>query len=141
MLKLEASCREDISRHGEKTYPHECCGALLGIDLPNGNRHITEVLAIENEVQENTRRRYLVAPKAMLRIEKEARARNLEVLGIYHSHPDHPSRPSEFDREHAWPFWSYVIVSVRKGQSELLQSWRLLEDRSSFEEERLIVED
>ncbi len=134
-MHLPKSARDAITEHAERTYPEECCGALLGRDREDGVREIVEILTVENTKDENRARRYLIEPQALLAAEKTARQKKLDVVGIYHSHPDHPSRPSDFDRDHAMPFWSYIIVSCQKGKVTALQSWLLREDRSQFDEE------
>ena len=94
------------------------------------------LVGAENEREdENRHNRYLIPPEVILRTEREARADGLDVVGYYHSHPDHPSRPSDFDRDHAWPGYSYLIVSVREGRARDERSWRLSDDRSRFDEE------
>jgi proteasome lid subunit RPN8/RPN11 len=137
-LRLPQHLRDDIQAHGESAYPEECCGAMLGRDDADGTREVVEILRIGNTKDENRTRRYLIDPKDLLAAEKTARQKKLDVVGIYHSHPDHPSRPSEFDREHAMPFWSYVIVSVEKGKAKLLTSWQLSEDRAMFNPEEVV---
>lgn len=137
-LKLPESCRKQIEKHAERTFPEECCGAMLGHDRDDGVREIVEILEIDNTKDENRRRRFLIDPKEVLHAEKRARDQGMDVLGIYHSHPDHPSQPSEFDRDHAMPFWSYVIISCIKGKADTLQSWQLREDRTQFDEEELV---
>jgi proteasome lid subunit RPN8/RPN11 len=134
MIVLPEQCRRAIEEHAEQTYPQECCGALLGQES-EGRRLVSSVLPIDNVVDENAARRYLINPEGLLKAEKTARQQGVDVIGIYHSHPDHPSQASEFDREHAWPNWSYVILSVREGVARQLQSWRLRDDRSQFDEE------
>ncbi len=137
-LHLPESLRSAIASHASGTYPEECCGALLGKDHDDNRREVEDILRVDNTKDTNRARRYLIDPKALLAAERTARERGLDVVGIYHSHPDHPSRPSEFDREHAMPFWSYVIVSCMEGKVAALQSWQLAEDRSAFFEEELI---
>lgn len=139
-LLLPDNCKKAIERHSERTFPEECCGAMLGHDRDDGIREIVEILEIDNTKDENRERRFLIDPREVLSAEKAARAKGLDVLGIYHSHPNHPSRPSEFDREHAMPFWSYVIVSCMNGVADTLQSWQLREDRSQFDEEELVTD-
>jgi proteasome lid subunit RPN8/RPN11 len=90
-----------------------------------------------NTTEEGPRRRFLVQPQDYRDAEKQARALGADLLGFYHSHPDHPARPSQYDLDHAWPFFSYVIVAVRAGQPEAMTSWRLRDDRSAFDEEEL----
>lgn len=137
MLNLSKSCRESIRAHGEDAFPEECCGAMLGRDREDGTREIVDVIAAPNTVTAQRRRRYLLDPEVLLAAERTAHRRGLDLLGIYHSHPDHPSTPSETDKQHAWPFWSYVILSVRDGRDAGLQSWRLRDDRSRFDEEEI----
>lgn len=132
-----------VERHAAATYPEECCGVLVGRLLSGGDGTETlveRVLPVDNERPESRVNRYLIHPETVLAAEKEARRLGLDVVGYYHSHPDHPSRPSEFDREHAWPGLSYVIVSVMGGEVAGTQSWRLDDDRSQFEEEELSQE-
>jgi proteasome lid subunit RPN8/RPN11 len=127
---------EAIGRHGEASYPEECCGFLLG--RSGGEETLVErLIPVENERQDSRHNRFLIHPETVLAAHKEARARGLDVVGYYHSHPDHPARPSEFDREHAWPGLSYVIVSVEGGRVAEARSWRLSDDRERFEEEAI----
>jgi proteasome lid subunit RPN8/RPN11 len=130
-----------IRRHGAETYPHECCGALLGREAGNGNegREILAVLALANQREDSPRNRFSVAPRDVIDADKAAQANGLEVVGWYHSHPDHPARPSEYDREHAWPWYSYVILKVEKGEAREMTSWRLREDRKEYDEEKIEV--
>lgn len=131
-LAVQESAVETIRAHGRETYPHECCGALLGRDGV-----VTEAFGLANTTEEGPRRRFLVQPDDYRLAEHRAAARGLDLLGFYHSHPDHPSRPSQYDLDHAWPFFSYVIISVREGEPKEIQSWRLRDDRSAFDEEAL----
>ena len=98
-----------------------------------------EFMPLEDPGRESERNRYLIDPREQLRVEKDARTLGLTVLGYYHSHPDHPPRPSEYDREHAWPWYSYLIVAVEKGVPGDSRSWVLSEDRSVFQLEQLEV--
>jgi proteasome lid subunit RPN8/RPN11 len=139
MLKLTAEVAERIRAHGAQSYPYECCGALLGSDGPEG-RDAWDLVALENFRQDSPRNRFLVRPEDVLRVEKAARERRLDLIGWYHSHPDAPARPSEFDREHAWPWYSYVIVSVEAAQPRQMSSWRLTDDRRRFESEEIVAQ-
>lgn len=118
-----------IRRHGEETFPHECCGALIGA----GDR-VTTAVALPNTTEEGPRRRFLVRPADYRMAEQRASEIGGELLGFYHSHPDHPARPSQFDLDHAWPNFAYVIVSVMSGAARDMTVWFLKEDRSSFDE-------
>ena len=119
-----------IRAHGRNAFPHECCGALLGLD-----EVVHEAFALPNTTEEGPRRRFLVRPGDYSSAEKRARETGLELLGFYHSHPDHPAQPSQYDLDHAWPSLSYVIVSVMDGEDKDLTSWRLKDDRSAFDAE------
>ena len=129
---LGASVDEAIRRHGEETFPHECCGALVG----RGGR-VTATVPLPNTTEEGPRRRFLVRPSDYRLAEGRASELRGELLGFYHSHPDHPARPSQYDLDHAWPTFAYVIVAVAAGQSGDMTVWWLKDDRSSFEEGEL----
>jgi proteasome lid subunit RPN8/RPN11 len=134
VLKLGPAPAAAIRRHGEETYPHECCGFLLGRSGAGG-REVARLLRADNERGDSPRNRYFISPEAYLAAELEAEKEGREILGVYHSHPDHEARPSEFDRTHAFPGLSYVIVSVREGKAEEVRSWVLAADRSRFDPE------
>lgn len=131
-IRLTSGVDSAIRAHGRETFPHECCGAMLGSDGV-----VREAFALPNTTEEGPRRRFLVRPDDYRVAEKRAREAGLDLLGFYHSHPDHPAKPSQYDLDHAWPFFSYIIVSVRAGKPEAMTSWRLREDRSAFDPERL----
>ncbi|MCY3845978.1 MAG: M67 family metallopeptidase [Acidobacteria bacterium] len=134
MLTLTAGADRGIRRHGRETYPYECCGALIG----SGER-VVEALALPNAAEKEARRRFRVRPTDYLAAERRASELGAGLLGFYHSHPDHPARPSRYDLEHAWPGFAYVIVAVDRGEPAALTSWRLREDRSAFDEEAVTV--
>lgn len=127
---------QTIERHAAVSYPEECCGVLIGRSN-GGSTFVERILSVGNEREDSRHNRFLISPDTILAAHREARALDLEVLGYYHSHPDHPARPSEFDREHAWPGLSYLIVSVQKGKVAEARSWRLSDDRERFEEEAI----
>jgi proteasome lid subunit RPN8/RPN11 len=129
---LNAQVDAAIRAHGAETYPNECCGALIGRDGV-----VTETLALPNTTEEGPRRRFKVRPQDYRAAEGRAAQVGGELLGFYHSHPDHPAKPSQTDLDYAWPFFSYVIVSVREGVSGDMTSWRLRGDRSAFDQEDL----
>jgi proteasome lid subunit RPN8/RPN11 len=131
-LELDPQASDAIRRHGAETYPHECCGALIGRD-----GRVTEAFSLPNTTDEGPRRRFLVRPPDYRAAERRAAELGADLLGFYHSHPDHPARPSQYDLDHAWPSLSYVIVSVTAGQPGDVMSWRLRDDRSGFDEESL----
>lgn len=132
-LRLDPGALARLRLHGEESYPHECCGALLGAEAG----HVVSALPLDNASERERRRRFLVSPDAYRQAEAEADRTGRRLLGFYHSHPDHPAEPSAFDLEHAWPNLSYVIVSVLSGRAERARSWRLRPDRSRFDEEVL----
>ena len=128
-LTLTPDVEQAIRRHGESTYPHECCGALVGRD-----GRVVETVALPNTTEEGPRRRFLVRPSDYREAERRSAELGGELLGFYHSHPDHPARPSQYDLDHAWPTFAYVIVAVANGTSHDMTVWYLRDDRSSFEE-------
>ena len=128
-LVITAEVDEAIRRHGQETYPHECCGALVGTE-----RGVNAVVPLPNTTEEGPRRRFLVRPSDYRQAETRARELGGELVGFYHSHPDHPARPSQYDLDHAWPNFAYVIVAVAAGRAGDMTVWWLKEDRSTFEE-------
>jgi proteasome lid subunit RPN8/RPN11 len=128
-LPISPAVDAAIRRHGEETYPHECCGALLGSDGA-----VTTVLALPNTTEEGPRRRFMVRPADYRAAERRATELGAELIGFYHSHPDHPARPSQYDLDHAWPTFAYIIVAVAEGTAKEMTVWYLQEDRSRFEE-------
>jgi proteasome lid subunit RPN8/RPN11 len=151
-LKLTQPHIESIRAHGVRDYPNECCGILLGhadgtqkevrqvVPLKNlraDPEHAQKLVPLMEPGRESERNRYLIDPSDQIKVEKEARGRGLEVVGYYHSHPDHPARPSDYDREHAWPWYSYVILAVERGNSKDLTCWVLSDDRSQFNPEQI----
>jgi proteasome lid subunit RPN8/RPN11 len=148
-LRIDNVIDREIRRHGEETYPHECCGALVGT-----SGHATATVALPNTTEEGPRRRFLVRPSDYRMAEQRAQELGGELLGFYHSHPDHPARPSQYDLDHAWPTFAYIIVSVvgdgplagsaglprRSGEAAKagdMTVWFLKEDRSTFEDGEL----
>ena len=132
VLALAAAVNAAIRSHAGETYPYECCGALIGRD-----GRVTETFALPNTTEEGPRRRFLIRPDDYREAERRAAAAGADLVGFYHSHPDHPAEPSQYDLDHAWPFFSYVIVSVRSGVAGDMTSWRLRDDRSAFDLETL----
>jgi proteasome lid subunit RPN8/RPN11 len=138
MIKLNAELDGRIRKEGEGAYPNECCGFLLGRIEKDGSRIAETVIPIKNAREEGEQyHRFKIEPEDFMRAEKEALRQKRDVLGFYHSHPDHQAKPSEYDREHALPFYSYIIVSVIQGKAADLKSWELLPDRSAFKEEEM----
>ena len=140
MIQLTEKHRNEIAVHGERDYPYECCGLLLGSLAGNGAKLVVETYAISNAREEGAKRnRFLIRPEELMRGERYAITRNLEVVGFYHSHPDHPAVPSPYDLEHAWPVYSYIVVSIKAAEAQDLRSWEMQTDRSRFEEEEIHV--
>ena len=136
VLKIGEELAGKIRAHGVQTYPHECCGAILGRES-EGAREVLGLMPLANRRDDSPRNRFEVTPDDVRLAEKSARDQKLELIGWYHSHPDAPARPSEFDREHAWPWYSYIIVSVQSGQPRDMNSWRLRDDRSAYDSEAI----
>ncbi len=127
-----------IHAHGEEAYPEEGAGFMLGSD--GEDRAVTAIFPLTNTREEAARKnRYLFSPEDYMKAEVEADRLGLSLIGVFHSHPDHPNQPSEFDREWAQPYFSYVITSIRSGKALESRSWRLVEDRSEFREEKITL--
>jgi proteasome lid subunit RPN8/RPN11 len=140
MVRISQSVISQIEKHGERTYPEECCGIMLGLNDGN-NQIVGEIVEFENEQDENRRRRFFVTPKQYMEAERIATEKKLELLGFYHSHPDHPAAPSEFDRDHALPWFTYVIVSIMNREAKDITAWLLNETRERFDKKELFVEE
>ena len=138
-LCISQELADRIGKHGAETYPHECCGALLGSDASDEVREVRELFPLVNRRDDSPRNRFAVTAEDVRDAEKAGRAAGLDVVGWYHSHPDHPARPSEFDREHAWPWYSYIIVRVQNGAPKDMTSWRLNDDRAAYSAEEIEV--
>ena len=137
--KLSPEIAAQIRSHGAETYPHECCGALLGREVADDLRQIVALFPLVNRRDDSPRNRFSVTSDDVRDAEKAARQQGVDVLGWYHSHPDHPAKPSQYDQDHAWPWYSYVIVSVANGEPQNMTSWRLADDRSQFTPEDLEI--
>jgi proteasome lid subunit RPN8/RPN11 len=137
--RLSSEIVGQIRGHGAETYPHECCGALLGREVAEDLREIVALFPLVNRRDDSPRNRFSVTSEDVRDAEKAARQQGLDVLGWYHSHPDHPAAPSQYDQDHAWPWYSYIIVSVANGEPQHMTSWRLADDRSRFTTEDLEI--
>ena len=153
-LWISGHLAEKIRAHGAETYPHECCGALLGRDgddvdaganeqppsaIPKAGREVLGLYPLVNRREDSPRNRFSVTAEDVLEADRAAQKQGLEVIGWYHSHPDHPARPSQYDRDHAWPWYSYIIVSVQNGAPQDMTSWRLNDDRAEFSPEGIEI--
>jgi proteasome lid subunit RPN8/RPN11 len=138
MIHFDATHLDEISAHGEREYPHECCGLLVGNFAENGAKVVAEIYPISNAREiEAKHNRFLIRPEELMRGERYAADKGLDVVGFYHSHPDHPAVPSQYDLEHAWPMYSYIVVTIGGGRAGDLRSWQLQPDRAAFNEEEL----
>lgn len=138
-LKIKRKHLERIKAHGEGSFPDECCGFLLGRQ-EKGHKEIVSLFPARNAREDQERyHRFLITPQDYLLSERRARARGLEVIGFYHSHPNAAARPSGYDLEHAWPWYSYIIVSVKENQADDVTSWTLQDDRARFNREELVI--
>lgn len=138
MIELTEQHGSEIRSHGERDYPFECCGLMLGRFESDGRKVVAETYAISNAREEEAKRnRFLIRPEELLRGEKYAREKELDVVGFYHSHPDDRAVPSQYDLEHAWPTYSYIVVSVEQRRAGDLRSWEMESDRSRFNEEEI----
>jgi proteasome lid subunit RPN8/RPN11 len=141
MLFLPPECESTIRSDGQKAYPNECCGVLMGLIEESGVKRVKQTQAIHNAQEDSEQyHRFLITPEDMLSAEQTARKLGLDVIGFYHSHPDCPAAPSDYDRDHALPFYSYIIVSVEKGAAKELASWELATDRTVFLPEKISEE-
>ena len=137
MITIANEQLNEIREHGVRDHPYECCGLLLGRFAAEG-KVVTETYPISNAREESAKRnRFLITPEELMRGERYARDRDLEVVGFYHSHPDCPAVPSQYDLEHAWPTYSYIIVSTTETEAKDLFSWEQEPDRSRFNQEEI----
>jgi proteasome lid subunit RPN8/RPN11 len=140
MIQLSTEHRKEIAAHGERDYPYECCGLLLGSFAGGGLKAIAEIYPISNAREEQAKRnRFLIRPEELIRGERYAGTKGLDVIGFYHSHPDEPAVPSQYDLDHAWPLYSYIVISVVAGGAQDLRSWEMEPDRSRFVEEEVCL--
>jgi len=142
ILELSEMQAKQIRDEGVAAYPNECCGIIFGRDTITAGvtRRVVESLEqVQNEFESGEQyHRFLITPAALMKAEKACTG-GLMVLGFYHSHPDHPARPSEYDREHGWPFYSYVIVAIAKREPKLMTCWVLDEQTEQFKEQTISI--
>ncbi|HKV33083.1 MAG TPA: M67 family metallopeptidase [Pyrinomonadaceae bacterium] len=137
MITIAEKQLTEVREHGIRDYPYECCGLLLG-HFEADRKLVTETYPISNAREESAKRnRFLIAPEELMKGERYARQHDLEVVGFYHSHPDSPAVPSQYDLEHAWPTYSYIIVSTSADRADDLFSWEQEPDRSRFNQEEI----
>lgn len=138
MLNIESTPLEEMIKDAVKTFPDECCGFLFGKE-ENENRTVIKIQVVDNAKEGDKRRRFVISPKDYLKAEQFAELNNLQLIGVYHSHPNHPAIPSEHDRVAAQPFFSYIILSVINNEFDHIRSWQLNAE-SQFEEEKIFVQ-
>jgi proteasome lid subunit RPN8/RPN11 len=136
MIQIDKSVTEQMFKHAHQSYPEECCGFLFGMEDKKGNREISEIMVVDNIKDENRNKRFEIDPLDYMRAEKRADELNLNLLSIYHTHPNHPAKPSEHDRVQAIPYFSYIIISVSENRIENTTSWQLNE-QEEFDEEKI----
>lgn len=133
MISISKSDLKKIFKHGEETYNEECCGLLIGTE-----NKVLEVRRMRNTNSGTRSRRYNIDPLELMKVENEVDERGLEIIGIYHSHPDHPARPSQFDLDHSFPNLSYMVLAVESGEASEITSWRRVDgDQREFAQEKI----
>ena len=137
MLCIDDSKFRDIENQAKKSYPNECCGLLIGMNT--SEKKVVEVRPAQNWNTERSHDRYVIERKEFEKIDKEAVKKGFQIIGVYHSHPDHPAIPSAYDTEHACSWFSYIIVAVEKGETTDIKSWIFNEEKKQFEEEKISV--
>ena len=139
MISMPADAVSAMASEGERAYPNECCGILLGVDGGDRGRGVTRIFPARNAREtEERHHRFEISPEDYMAAEAEAARMELDIIGFYHSHPGHDAVPSDYDREHAMPWYSYVIVAVKHGLSDDIKSWTLIPDRSGFAAEQIV---
>jgi proteasome lid subunit RPN8/RPN11 len=144
MLRIHYSEYEALRAHGEETYPDECCGALLGKNVASEGNHVHQIVRAGNTRTDSPHNRYNIAPQELVKIQRQARGLGLDIVGFYHSHPDHPAEwsPTDFAEAH-WLGCSYIITSVEQGKAALTNSFLLSgtgEDNKKFEDEAIQID-
>jgi len=140
MLRINVRDEHEIRQIAECIYPYECCGFLIG-DAGKGHKNVDKIVIAENSRHDSPANRFLITPEQFQEIENDLLNSDFGIVGFFHSHPDCEARPSAYDLDHAWPWYSYVIVSVKDGTSDRFTSWLLEDDRSSFREEQVELTD
>jgi proteasome lid subunit RPN8/RPN11 len=140
VIRIAAAALATARAAARAHYPEECCGFLLGRAAANGAREVRRAVGADNGSADNRARRYAIGPDAVRRAERAAAEDSLEVVGFFHSHPDHPAEPSRFDLDHAWPWYTYLIVPVSGGEPGVARAWHLDDDRARFLPAELLEE-
>jgi proteasome lid subunit RPN8/RPN11 len=137
-LILTVQQEASVRAHAERDYPDECCGVFIGEIVGAGN-YVSEVIALRNHHEDGGRRRFRITGDDLLQVEKIARLKKQSIIGFYHSHPNVPAIPSQYDKDHAWEAYSYLIVEVSEGKVVVKRSWKLDLDADGFNEENVMV--
>lgn len=137
MIIIEPSIRQLLVEDAVNTFPDECCGFFFGREEKDGTRVIIDILVVDNSKEGDKTRRFLISPADYMAAEQHALDHDWDLLGVYHSHPNHPAIPSEHDRKAAQPYFSYIIISVMNGEHINIRSWRLNE-QEQFDEEKVV---
>ncbi|MBI5599001.1 MAG: M67 family metallopeptidase [Deltaproteobacteria bacterium] len=141
MITLLTDIADKILEHSRESYPHECCGLLAGKSAGDGaEKVVSEVHRMTNTNHERAGDRFEIDPRELLKAEKAMKLRGLDILGFYHSHPDHPARPSDFDRQRGWPEYSYIIVAVKGGVETEMTCWTFNSFDEPFRQEDIVAE-
>lgn len=138
MLVIEQTPLDEMIKDAVRTFPDECCGFLFGNE-ESGSRTVIKIQVVDNAKEGDKRRRFVISAKDYLKAEQFADENNLQLIGVYHSHPNHPAIPSEHDRVAAQPYFSYIILSVLNGEFDHIRSWQLNEQQQ-FEEEKILIQ-
>jgi proteasome lid subunit RPN8/RPN11 len=137
LLRIDKSNILAIENQVKKSYPFECCGLLIGTNT--SEKKVVEVFPLHNKNTERTHDRYEIDGREFDKADRESSKKGLQIVGIYHSHPDHPSRPSAYDTDHAWAGYSYMIIAIEKGEKIDIRSWVFHEEEKQFHEEEIQV--
>ena len=138
MIKIEPAAWEVMVSHARSTYPNECCGAMIG-SIDGDRKTVQVAVALENAFTGAQGARYELRQEDLLKADAEARRQGMDLIGIFHSHPDSPNNPSDYDRDWAQPFFSYIITSIYAAKAVQSRSWLLSEDRTHFDEEEIKI--
>ena len=139
-VRISAVALRLIAAHAAAAYPEECCGILLGRENSDG-RIVRDAIAVSNERADERTHRYVIEADTIRHAEATAQQQGLDIVGFYHSHPDHPAEPSTFDRDHSWPWYTYIIVPSRRDGAGTARAWRLQDDRAAYDEQQLFIDD
>ncbi len=137
LLSINNNKLDDIKNQVKRSYPLECCGLLIGTNT--SEKKVVEVRQVENKNTERTHDRYEIEGKEFMKVDKEAKKKGLQIIGIYHSHPDHPAVPSAFDTDHAWAGYSYMIIAIEKREKVDIRSWIFNDEKRQFDEEEINI--